>query len=349
MKSVRVDSPTILRCLLTSLGMLLAIEIGVRLVGIAPPLTRPPLFTSDDPYLPWKPIPRSVVVGGYGPGEYSYVHAHNSLGFRDEEHSFEKAPGTFRILGLGDSFMYGAGADYEDTLLVVLEKLLNSRLGRRPKVEIIKAGISRYFATPERKLLEGYGPSYKPDLILLGFNINDIGDAVEGEAAVTIDSSGYMTTKEAKRVGSTGRFLYMYSHFFRTVWDLAVTQPLAFQHGVDFLEVIKGRGRYESSWKELEDEYLRMDRFAKSINSKLVITYLPSRQSWKDEHNYVEQRLKGFAKSNGIPYLDILTELRLLNYDDLFWKIDNHPNGAGYRKMAEILFQRIESEGLIPP
>ena len=67
------------------------------------------------------------------------------MGFRDEEHTIEKAPNTFRILALGDSFTYGYGARYEDTYLVVLEKLLNQRRQTPANFEIIKMGIPEVF------------------------------------------------------------------------------------------------------------------------------------------------------------------------------------------------------------
>src|SRR5262245_35327377 len=41
----------------------------------------------------------------------------NSLGMRDRKRSFEKAPGTVRIVGLGDSLMFGWGVRQEETFL----------------------------------------------------------------------------------------------------------------------------------------------------------------------------------------------------------------------------------------
>ena len=73
------------------------------------------------------------------------------------EHAYAKDESVFRILGLGDSFTYGVGADFEQTYLYLLEKMFNERAGKHPSVEIIKAGIPRYYSEPELILLNEYG------------------------------------------------------------------------------------------------------------------------------------------------------------------------------------------------
>ncbi len=52
-------------------------------------------------------------------------HTHNSVGWRDREHDLEKPNGTVRILGLGDSYLWGQGVHLEDTLLARLEDRLD--------------------------------------------------------------------------------------------------------------------------------------------------------------------------------------------------------------------------------
>jgi hypothetical protein len=86
--------------------------------------------------------------------EFVFEVRHSSWGARDVEHPTAKPPGVFRILGLGDSFTYGVGAAFEDTYLAMLENLLDARPGNHPRVEIIKAGIPRFFTEPERLLLQ---------------------------------------------------------------------------------------------------------------------------------------------------------------------------------------------------
>jgi hypothetical protein len=118
-----------------------------------------------------RPVPALEADASHGRSRQGAANfAITASGFRDVEHAREKPSGVFRILGLGDSFTYGALSPFEKSYLYRLEEALNRRPGTHPRVEIIKAGVSRYFPEPERILLEHYGVPFSPDLILVGFS-----------------------------------------------------------------------------------------------------------------------------------------------------------------------------------
>lgn len=50
----------------------------------------------------------------------------NSFGLRDSEHALQKAPGTFRVLLLGDSMSMAEGVELEDTFIKQFEKKANT-------------------------------------------------------------------------------------------------------------------------------------------------------------------------------------------------------------------------------
>jgi len=149
------------------LGLFLLEEI-VRFAKLAPVL---PFELQDtivpNEYLPYMRKPLSSARVNFGKDMFSYKY--NSAGLRDVEHSLKKHENVFRILGLGDSFTHGSGVAFKNTYLYRLEEMLNRRDGIHPKVEIIKAGISRFFPEPERIYFEHYGIQYKPDLVMVGF------------------------------------------------------------------------------------------------------------------------------------------------------------------------------------
>ena len=67
-------------------------------------------------------------------------------------------------------------------------------------------------------LIEKFAPMLRPDVVFVVFEPNDIDNSYLGLEEVVVDKSGYMTTKEASSLGWVGRFLFMNSHAFRSLW-----------------------------------------------------------------------------------------------------------------------------------
>ena len=93
----------------------------------------------------------------------------NSLGLRDREYPMEKPPGTYRILTVGDSVTFGYGVAVEESYPKQLEEML-SEYG----VEVINLGLGGYDTINEAARLESLGVGLQPDLVLVGYCLNDI-------------------------------------------------------------------------------------------------------------------------------------------------------------------------------
>ncbi len=93
-------------------------------------------------------------------------------GFRDRDYNQEKPAGGFRILGLGDSVMFGWGVgDGEDYLSLLEARLQATRMGR--PVEILNMAVPGYNSVMEVATLRGKGLRYAPDLVIVGLCGND--------------------------------------------------------------------------------------------------------------------------------------------------------------------------------
>src|SRR5207253_3371467 len=77
------------------------------------------------------------------PNQTAYTHDHvvriNSLGFRGTEITRQPAPGTLRVLALGDSQTFGNGLDLSETWPQQLEERLQGARGER--WEVVNGGI----------------------------------------------------------------------------------------------------------------------------------------------------------------------------------------------------------------
>ncbi|MGB2985226.1 MAG: GDSL-type esterase/lipase family protein [Phycisphaerae bacterium] len=100
----------------------------------------------------------------------------NSMGIRsDREYTFKKPPGTIRIVGLGDSFTQGYEVDLKETYLYCLEEMLRAR---GYPVEVINLGVSGYGNAEELIMLREFGFRFDPDIVIVGYFINDPNDNV---------------------------------------------------------------------------------------------------------------------------------------------------------------------------
>lgn len=128
---------------------------------------RPGLFVAD-------PIRIEKLSANYD-GWFAGVPVRtNSLGFRDtREYALTKHANVFRILVLGDSVTFGHGSVFEHTYPYLLERRLSAW---RPGVnwEVWNLGVPGYNTSQEVAQLLDVGPRFRPDLVIVGFFMNDV-------------------------------------------------------------------------------------------------------------------------------------------------------------------------------
>lgn len=94
----------------------------------------------------------------------------NALGIRGaREYAREKPAGTFRVVGLGDSNLFGWGVGEGEPYLQILEK----RMGER--FEALNFGVPGYNAVMEVATYEHRAAELDPDLVIVHFIGNDFG------------------------------------------------------------------------------------------------------------------------------------------------------------------------------
>jgi len=98
----------------------------------------------------------------------------NADGLRDRTAPLPDSGG--RVLGLGDSFAFGWGVEFEEAFLTRAEGRLRPRA-----VRIVKAGLPGTGPTDYASFLAAYGERYDPDLVLVAVFVgNDFADALMG-------------------------------------------------------------------------------------------------------------------------------------------------------------------------
>jgi hypothetical protein len=115
---------------------------------------------------------------------HTHVLLHNSLGgrptplalnaegFRDRDHAKAKPPGVRRVVGIGDSYMFGWGVEAGKDYLSLLEDGLAKAPGQR--WEVLNMAVPGYNTAMEVETLKARGLAYEPDVVVVGFCWNDI-------------------------------------------------------------------------------------------------------------------------------------------------------------------------------
>ena len=312
---------------------LAVLEIGLRATGVAPPL--PKLFHDGvfipDPVLPYRLKPAVGMTITARTGEFRETIRHNRDGFRDVDHETAKPPGTFRILGVGDSFTYGAGAEFKDTYLRVLERSLALALPTT-RVEIVKAGIGGFCTESERLLVERAGLAYQPDLVLLGFNATDLFETSLGLDRVRV-REGPLRTVEARRLGRTVTWLVMHSHAARWLHRALSGDDAADLHR-RFEASPEAR---EAAWKRIAVELARLRDSASAAGARVVVAFLPLGHA-KDGPDL--ERLRAECAALDLPVIDTTPALRAAAAEGpVYWPKDGHCTPRGYHAIARALHE----------
>lgn len=122
---------------------------------------------SDDPQLRYELAPGLDLMFG---------HRHlitNKRGMRsDHDYTEEKDSGVIRIVGLGDSGMFGWNVEQGQDYMSVLEKNLNAR-GDGWRYDALNLGAPGYNSQQEVACLRVKGLAYHPDIVVVGWCDND--------------------------------------------------------------------------------------------------------------------------------------------------------------------------------
>lgn len=333
---------------------IVALECAVRFLHLAPSL--PPRYTEfvKEECLPFRARPNSITINRPWPAskerEFQFEFKTNSLGFRDIERSFTKPQGVFRILALGDSFTAGAGSRYEGTYPYQLEGLFKRRTGNHPRVEVINFGQCRYWPEPERILFETLGIKFKPDLILLGFNLGDISDTYVGINYSQV-RQGYLVTREAYELGDIGVWFYVHSHLFRKLAKIYLYHRLKNSaRGSESDLLMQGislpKSCHEKDWLQIESEYGKILKIARRNNAKLAIVYFPLKP---DEISYPLERLMNWGRKHNVLVIDpIFALIEAAKGEKVYWEKDVHCTEAGYRVIAETVYSKLIEAQIAP-
>lgn len=321
--------------LLVILGMLVAgilIELGVRTFLPEPVLPR---FVIDSGY-GVRDNDRNVVTTHYYPNQYNVMVTTNSHGLRgNNEYTLEKQAGVYRIAMLGDSFLFGHGVNDEEVVSSILEGMLNTG-ARDQTFEVLNFGVSGFGPAQELVTYGSKASFYDPDLVIIFYFNNDIGNAVvsqlyarDGQGQLRRTGKEYLPGVRAREwMYSIAPLRWLFEH--SQAWNV-IRNRLS---GIVHHDELRRKGLRSSS--EEKPEAVRLTRalvmrFAKEIHengSKAGLFVIPNKTL---NSNFL------FEDKELVDSYDfIINGSEFLTGGD-YYERDGHWTAAGHRKAASAI------------
>jgi lysophospholipase L1-like esterase len=286
--------------------------------------------------------------------------AFNRFGLRDRERSMEPAPGTVRILFLGDSVTFGLGVAEEDSYPRVIEALLNgSRTDGRASVEVLNSAIPGYNTIQELAQLRELGLAFQPRIVVVGYLYNDI-EPSEGERNRPVARIQAGDAHEAPSAAPLARriksdinagvvYLKQHSLFFSWLTPRLGTllRPLG---AGGFGQAGEIKDQYVDSnprWRRVQRALLEMKRLCDERKIRLVIAIIPAMARFSESGYPIKEyheAVSALCHAHSISCLDLLPAFWGLDGTQ-FWisPTDGHPNARAHRIMAEALARFLAS------
>lgn len=308
------------------------------------------LFVKDDT-LGWKLRPGAV--DRWGDVEVRV----NERGFRGPVIPYEKPGRTARVVYLGDSVTFGYRvARWEDTYPFVADSLFKSLSAYR--VETVNLAVEGYSQWQQAIVLAQEGDRYHPDLVVIGFVLNDVtemfylsrfGGADEGYQL----RHSYTSTWD--RVLSKSALVYQIQNVTRELkarrklgQDVRLGAIKQQALDVETLMQHPEQNNVKVAWDiALSDLQSIVDHCSAQNVSVLVVAFPFAVQlSDPDSLSAPQRVLAGYTAARNIPMIDLLPELVAhahahgLTAEDLFVDHD-HLSVEGHRVVAQLLHPRI--------
>lgn len=271
----------------------------------------------------------------------------NSKGLRDYEYDYNKAKDVYRILALGDSHIFGWEVKFEDSFPKVLERILGKGYPGK-KFEVINAGIFGFNSVQEYEFLKNEAIRYSPDLVILGFTVNDMEPSFEVTQNPVLQYEGvnwWFPEFVKYRLNILIQKLFKKTDYFKLR-----RQGFSY-HYWDAFEMESERWKKEECLEAVGN----MQKFLKERHVKFLIFIYPNFERMKTagrvpryegyRFKMIDDEVKKFCRSKNIAVIDIYSAFKgrwvgsVRKQEKMLY---SHPNERGQAIAAGEIFKYLK-------
>ncbi len=273
-----------------------------------------------------EPSPNPALVYELQPSldvDFGHVRVRtNRQGMRDSrDYPVERRPNSVRIIGIGDSGMFGWGVEQDQDYLAVLESNLNARADG-VAYEVLNTAVPGYNTQLEVESLRSKGLAYQPDIVIVGWCENDFGLPF------------FLLQKQNYRRRDV-------SYLYCLIFDRAKFREISPLLMRDRREFDSGNVMPELSSGTDVEGVRRALRDLKALGARHgfhVLVFGPMRAT-----------VVALCKKVDIPYYSTIERISAGQYPESYEVHFMHPRPEGHRVLAEHLEQELDTLGWLTP
>jgi len=281
----------------------------------------------------------------------------NERGARGPLVPYERIAGKRRVLYLGDSVTFGYRiARWEDTFPFLADSLVAAR--DSITVETVNLAVEGYSQWQEAIVMEREGARYRPDLVVIGFVLNDVTEMFQlvrfggAEEGFQVRNTASSWIDRALRKSA---IVYEVQNVVREVKakrrlgeDLRLGAIKQQALDVETLMRRPDQANVTTAWDFALADLQRIVDQCATLDVPLLVVALPFAVQLDDpeELSTPQRVLAGYAKARNIAFLDLLPELSRAAREDTtaIFLDEDHLTRAGHRRVAEILAPAIANQ-----
>ncbi|MBW2990839.1 SGNH/GDSL hydrolase family protein [Candidatus Woesearchaeota archaeon] len=284
--------------------------------------------------------------------EFKHRIRTNSDGLREDiDYELDKGD-NFRMLAVGDSFVFGYGVELNETFIKLLEIKLKEE---KEKVQVINLGVPGTGPSHYYKRLKYKGLKYNPDLVILGLFVgSDLNTVIE------------TTEFTPKMPNQLPYFIASKSHAFQFMYLLTKVNVLnkIKRDKKPVPTMCTSDEKYEQAISSLEPAVQDFNKLAQENNFDILFVIIPSREQvddklWQEALSYfcvlkksdryqVQRDIKTVLEKTNSTYIDLTQKFVDLNKNNTFYyKIDGHFNKKGHELAFSLVYNKLKNEDLL--
>ena len=262
----------------------------------------------EDSHLGWKLRPNSFDYWG---GVKMKV---NEKGLTGPVLEYKKPKDIKRILFLGNSVTFGYMLeDHKKTFPFLVQSYINRKMGRKC-IQCINAAVGGYSPWQEFIYLENEGVKYNPDLVVIGFVLNDItekfllkrfgGIGIGSQLQETIEKKGNWLKQNSNIYIALTNFIARL-RYGRDIKKGAVRKEIL---NINTLINNPNRDDVLKAWEITLTNLEKIILFCKEENIKVLLVVFPFTFQFDNilELSLPQKRMHIFAEQHQIPFIDML-------------------------------------------